>query len=142
MLQFGLKTMLLLTLFAAAACAVFFVLPTRLGALILFIVTLSLPAPIVTGIAYGHGYGRAFAIGAASALGAWGLVGIPIAFTFMVIERHYEFEKSASLFALLIAPNDSGDILRYYIACWPLVAIAGLLGAAVRWRALRSTPNR
>ena len=141
MLQFGLKTLLLLTLLAAAACAAFFVLPTEWGVSIFMIGTLGLAAPLTAGVVYCEGYGRAFAVGGLSAYGAWVLTGIPVAFVMATALSGSPYDSAQNLAALLVDDSESGNCLRYFSLCWPLLGFAGLLGMAVRWRSLRRTPN-
>ena len=68
-MRYSLRTLMYVMLWASVACCVFFALPTWLCAIILGFFMVAVPGAIVAWIVYGDGYGRAFAIGCATATG-------------------------------------------------------------------------
>jgi hypothetical protein len=62
--QFGLSTMLILTVLVAVSCSLFFSMPNKPGTIALMVITLALPAVFATVLIYGRGYRRTFCLGA------------------------------------------------------------------------------
>jgi hypothetical protein len=138
MIQFGLKTLLLLTLLAAVACAVVFVLPSWVGFVAFLTATLVLAAPLAGGAAYWGGNARAFAIGGLAGYAAWAIaLGNAAGFDFP--SGITAFEEHPTLASALLA-SDLGMSIIYFALCWPTVLVGGLAGWLVR-RMGPSTPE-
>jgi hypothetical protein len=142
-MQFGIRTLLVLTLLAAVACGVFFAAPIVLGMLLLMIATLALAAVLVAGTVYGRGGGRAFAIGGLAAYGAWVVAGVPIVFVSMTTFDSSPFGDATTLAQLMVADRETGHALRHMVTCWPAVLVGGPLALAVRhWATPGKGDNR
>jgi hypothetical protein len=62
--QFGLSTLLMLTVLVAVSCSLFFSMPNKPATIVLILISLALPAVFATVLIYGQGYRRTFCLGA------------------------------------------------------------------------------
>jgi hypothetical protein len=99
---------------------------------------MALAGPLVVGVVYCREYGRAFSIGGLAGYGAWAVaVGNAAGFDFPSSIQAYE---SAPNLVELLRTSEFGMSVAYFGICWPVVAIAGVIGVIVR-RSIRPTSH-
>ena len=130
MLQYKLRTLLIVMLIAAVASWVLFVLPDPAGVLVLGGVLALIPGAIVAGIVYFPGYRQAFCIGAA-----------PVQVIFLMTSAFWFYVPH------LISPfqspfnfpwdDESYLVMKFcMLTCLGLTAVAGGLAIWIRYLAL------
>jgi len=122
-MQFRLKALFGLIFLVAAGCGVLVALPDWLSCLALGAVALVSPAAIVTGIVYGRGARRAFAIGCLAS-GGWALWAMP----YLVLQIF-----SDGLEGITKIDHDGAVTIKIiFVACYGALALSGLVGVGVR----------
>jgi hypothetical protein len=127
-MQFGLRTMFVLTACVAFACTVLFAVPDPVAVPLLLALTIGVPAVLTTFIVYGGSYLRTFCIGAlfpaAIALYASGwFLGYWLLATADGYADWGEFTT-----------EDFGGVYRWYGGTsWLLAIVVGLICVGARW---------
>jgi hypothetical protein len=131
-MQFRLKSLFGVIFLVAVGCGVFVALPNWLCCIVLGAVALVSPAAIVTGIVYGRGARRAFAI-SCLASGGWAIWLTP----YFIAQA-----LSGGLDTIMdIEPEEAMMIKIVFLACYGALALSGLVGVGVR-RLLYQGRNR
>lgn len=123
MLQFSIRSLLLLTAAVAGLAWIFFAPPHWLGVLVLYFAYLMLPAVAVAGVVYHRGAWQAFFIG----MLPW-VVGITIFCWIMIVDDFPRF-GSGRIFDW---PNggDAEELILYKLYCTIPLSVTGASGFA------------
>jgi hypothetical protein len=112
-----------LIFFVAVACGVLVALPDWLSCIVLGCVVLVSPAAIVTGIVYGRGWRRAFAVGCLAS-GGWALWAAP----YLMLQGIGE-----GLDGIMKIDSETVMTLKIiFVAYYGALALSGLVGVGIR----------
>ncbi len=122
--QFSMRFILVLTGVAAVAFAVLFALPDLAAVLIMLSSLLLLPTIILVTVVYGHGYGRAFAVGAS----------LPAFVVLMMVGTIFlQIGMMAGYSELDFSDAESATSLRWFVGVtWGVEFVCGLIGVLGR----------
>ena len=119
MLQYNLKTLMIVALAVCLMTWVLFVLPGTIGVLVIGFFIMTIPGMVVTGIIYLQGYGKAFCIGCAPIQ-----IMLPVLFMIVMDELNwgrqmrdaFEMKIALLLCILLVVACGLGGVLMRYLA--------------------------
>jgi hypothetical protein len=121
-MQFRLKSLFWFVFFVAAVCGVLFALPNWVSCIVLAAVAFVSPAAIVSGIVYGRGARRAFAIGCLAS-GGWTLFGMP--YVAVQLQSGYDEIMSVNSETAMIAKI-------VFVAYYAVLLLSGLASVGIR----------
>ena len=134
-MQYTLRWLLALVLFAASLCALFLAVPDKIGAGLLCVLAVTITPFTVALIVYGRGGTRAFGVGSSvaslSAMGVFG--GGSAVFAMMLVQ--YLFESLED--TVPITGSSEPEVMKWWIALYlGWIVICGLVAVAARWLCL------
>ena len=124
-MRFSLRALMMLTLLAAVVCGAFFALPGIWSVMVLGAVVTVLPGALVSGICFGRGYARAFAMGCLAVAWAPALYHL-----YMVVVLAAE---GSDFMDIADGMEEATSLKIAYAVLFSLISLSGLLSVGVRW---------
>jgi hypothetical protein len=137
MLQYSLRTLLLLTATVAVLCWLLFVVPSPFSEYVLSLFVAVVPGMVVAGVVYFRGYRQAFCIAAAPSIVAAALASWPASWnTFFDPSDRYP-GSAYSLVQLTVTGTLDSDAIRLHMAVYlGVVVLSGVGGVLIRFLAV------
>jgi hypothetical protein len=124
-MRFSLRALMMLVLLAALVCGAFFALPGIWSVMVLGALVTVAPGALVSGVCFGRGYARAFAIGCLAV--AWAPSLYHLYIVVMLAAQGSDFMDIADNW------EEATALKIAYAVLFTLITLSGLLSVGVRW---------
>ena len=131
--QFGLSTMLIITVMVAVSCSIFFRMPNVPATFAMLAVSLALPAVLTTVLIYARGYRRTFCLGALFP------AGVLLVCSSLMIMIHAISAAQNNIAIWIEFADKVGPYYRPFVGtAWVASILIGVLCVFVRFLTVRS----